>query len=170
MQAIKGSILTNLCISAPVSMLSGIYSLPYIVLNFDIDRGDTILLRDLLAIHMIRKRDQSTIITYHPSPEAGRTSAKKLHSRVHLAGKSVYWTNIFKQSTDPTFVLLTILWHALYSWDEALSSLYEHITDQVSIFMAVELLDVTVSDLCRSPQWLTQKTRTLRKEPKVSFR
>lgn len=95
------------------------------------ERGDTqILLRDLLSVHMVRSTHGSTIISYHPNPESGRTSAKNLHSRVHLAGKSVYWTNIFNNSRDPTFILLTILWHALYSWDEALSCLYEHITDQ----------------------------------------
>lgn len=78
---------------------------------------------------MVRSTDGSTIISYHPSPEGGTTSARKLHSRIHLAGKSVYWTKIFQRSTDPTFILLTMLWHACYSWDEALSALYEHITD-----------------------------------------
>ncbi|KAL0946131.1 hypothetical protein HGRIS_012396 [Hohenbuehelia grisea] len=150
--------------------------------------SDKILLLDLLAVHMVRQADSSTIISYHPtrtsavpasSPTAqplssqqprvstthtrGRhtttietpptfveqmstlqhlsagpsrrgsrntdagTTAARLHQRVRFAGQSVYWQNIFTKSRDPTFVLLTFLWHALYAWDEALEVLYSHV-------------------------------------------
>lgn len=49
------------------------------------------------------------------------------------AGQSVYWQSIFQNSPDPTFVLLTYLWHAMYGWDEALEDLYVHICSLVSI-------------------------------------
>ena len=72
---------------------------------------------------MVRSTEDNTIITYHPSS----ATARHLHSRVLLAGESVYWQNIFRKTVDPTFVLLTILWYALYAWDEALERLWEHI-------------------------------------------
>jgi hypothetical protein len=33
---------------------------------------------------------------------------------------------IVRNSKDPTFVFLAILWSALYAWDEALEVLYKH--------------------------------------------
>ena len=39
---------------------------------------------------------------------------------------------MFQKSRDPTFVLLTFIWHAMYAWDEALEHLYEHICTLVS--------------------------------------
>jgi hypothetical protein len=115
---------------------TGLYfhcTLYLLALNAPPDDGNvSALCRDLLAVHMIRSVNGSTIISYHDSPTLGGTSAKHLYSRVHLAGQSVYWTKLFNISRDPTFVLLTILWHALYAWDEALTCLYEHISDQVS--------------------------------------
>jgi len=39
----------------------------------------------------------------------------------------VYWQSMFQKSQDPTLVLLTFIWHAMYAWDEALENLYEHI-------------------------------------------
>ena len=77
---------------------------------------------------MIRSPLGSTIISYHPDPEWRTTSAKVLHSRIKLAGDSVYWQNIFRKASDPTFILLTILWHCLYTWDQALEELYKHIS------------------------------------------
>jgi hypothetical protein len=91
---------------------------------------DRLLLIDLLAVHLIRKKDSSTIITYHPSLP-GRTTAKRLHQVMGRAGKSVYWTKIFTASKDPTFFFLAILWYALYSWDEAFEVLYLDITHLV---------------------------------------
>lgn len=86
-----------------------------------------ILLLDLLAIHMVRSEDSSTIISYHPSSSLRRPSPKRLHSLVYRAGQSVYWQKIFAQSKDPTFLFLAILWYALYAWDQAFESLYTHI-------------------------------------------
>ncbi|KIJ53436.1 hypothetical protein M422DRAFT_222053, partial [Sphaerobolus stellatus SS14] len=84
------------------------------------------LLKDLLAIHMIRRNDSSTILSYHApySP----TSAKALHNRVALTGESVYWQKLFEQSRDPTLVLLSIFWYALYAWDESFAALWSYIS------------------------------------------
>ncbi|KAG1880208.1 cora-like Mg2+ transporter protein-domain-containing protein [Suillus subluteus] len=86
------------------------------------------LLQDLLALHMIRSSDPSgsTIISYHPSAQWNRTTAERLKNLVHKVGESVYWQKIFKQSKDPTFFFLAILWYALYAWDESLDHLYTH--------------------------------------------
>ncbi|PPQ96705.1 hypothetical protein CVT26_010257, partial [Gymnopilus dilepis] len=116
--------------------------------------SDRLLTHDLLAIHMVRSPlnhsggggggggEGSTIISLHPHPHAHNnnipgttthntpgttTTAHELHTRVHLLGKSVYWANILKDTTDPTFVLLGLLWYGMYAWDEALEGLYEHI-------------------------------------------
>ncbi|KAF8416145.1 hypothetical protein L210DRAFT_3429843, partial [Boletus edulis BED1] len=86
-----------------------------------------ILLHDLLSIHMHRTSTTSTIISYHPSSELQRTSAKRLQSLMQRTGDSVYWSNIFKRSKDPTFLFLATLWYALYAWDEAFEVLYRHI-------------------------------------------
>ncbi|KAF7327767.1 hypothetical protein MKEN_00356400 [Mycena kentingensis (nom. inval.)] len=72
--------------------------------------GDTYLILDLLAVHLIRNTDGNTIISYHNS-EAD-TKASYLHDRIRFAGQSVYWQNIFQRSQDATFVLLTFIWHA----------------------------------------------------------
>ncbi|PPQ75298.1 hypothetical protein CVT24_007521 [Panaeolus cyanescens] len=90
------------------------------------------LVLDLLSVHFIRKSTGSTIISYHPSLALRTTSADYLHKRIRFAGQSVYWQTIFRQSKDPTFVLLTFIWHALYSWDEALENLYSHICNMES--------------------------------------
>ncbi|KAF8963414.1 hypothetical protein BDZ97DRAFT_1919846 [Flammula alnicola] len=83
------------------------------------------LVSDLLAVHLIRNVNGSTIISYHPNNDI--SSARFLHERIRFAGQSVYWQSIFKKSADPTFILLTFIWHAMYGWDEALEHLYEHI-------------------------------------------
>ncbi|KAK1225976.1 hypothetical protein PQX77_011044 [Marasmius sp. AFHP31] len=84
------------------------------------------LVLDLLSVHLIRNVEGNTIISYHHSgPDA--TSAQYLHERIRFAGQSVYWQSIFQKSPDPTFVLLTFIWHAMYAWDEALETLYNHI-------------------------------------------
>ncbi|XP_006455268.1 hypothetical protein AGABI2DRAFT_180409 [Agaricus bisporus var. bisporus H97] len=41
--------------------------------------------------------------------------------------QSVYWQKMLQESNDPTLVLLIYLWHAMYSWDQALEHLYSHI-------------------------------------------
>lgn len=83
---------------------------------------------------MHRTSTTSTIISYHPSSELQRTSAKRLQSLVQRTGDSVYWSNIFKRSKDPTFHLVAILWYALYEWDEAFEVLYCYINSLVRSF------------------------------------
>ncbi|KAJ8580547.1 hypothetical protein M405DRAFT_886069 [Rhizopogon salebrosus TDB-379] len=95
-------------------------------------RNGDILLMDLLAIHMIREEKANTIVSYHPESTGCRTSAKRLRSLMLLVGESVYWQNIFSKSKDPTFLLLAMLWYALYGWDESLESLHNHVTSLVS--------------------------------------
>ena len=93
---------------------------------------DKILLLDALDLHMIRDRETSTIVSYHADPEWCMTTATSLHSRTRLIGESVYWQHVFKDSNDPTFLLVAIFWHVLYAWDEALETLYLHIYTLVS--------------------------------------
>jgi len=99
-----------------------------------------LILVDLLALHMIRHKDSSTIISYHPPAKWLGTSAAILHSRFHFAGQSVYWRTIFNESDDPTFILLSILWHALYAWDEALEILFQHISSIASVTFSSVIL------------------------------
>ncbi|KAG6879295.1 hypothetical protein C0992_003780 [Termitomyces sp. T32_za158] len=89
--------------------------------------SDRILLLDLLALHMVRSHNNSTIISYHPSREHRSTTAASLHTRLHAVGQSVYWKKIYSEYDDPTFVFVSLLWYALYAWDEALEVLYAHI-------------------------------------------
>ncbi|KIJ63179.1 hypothetical protein HYDPIDRAFT_113782 [Hydnomerulius pinastri MD-312] len=105
--------------------------------------SDQILLQDLLAIHMVRTSTTSTIISYHPSSELQRTSAKRLQSLVQRTGDSVYWSKIFAKSKDPTFVFLAILWYALYAWDEAFEVLYKHINTLESRVLTTNDINLT---------------------------
>ncbi|KJA24138.1 hypothetical protein HYPSUDRAFT_39284 [Hypholoma sublateritium FD-334 SS-4] len=89
--------------------------------------NNRVLLLDLLSVHLIRKKHGSVIVSYHPDNDNPTTKAPYLHERIRFAGQSVYWQSIFQKSPDPTFVLLTFIWHALYAWDEAMENLYEHI-------------------------------------------
>jgi hypothetical protein len=86
-----------------------------------------LLVLDLLSVHLVRNINGSTIISYHPTLNIPATTAKFLHERIRFAGQSVYWQSMFQKSRDPTLVLLTFIWHAMYAWDEALENLYEHI-------------------------------------------
>ncbi|KAJ7049156.1 hypothetical protein C8F01DRAFT_1003018 [Mycena amicta] len=88
-----------------------------------------ILLPDILAVHMIRSPVLSTIISYHPPHIHRTTSAYTLRTRLLAAGQSVYWNKIFTATigSDPTFVLLALLWYPLYAFDESLEALYTHI-------------------------------------------
>ena len=56
-----------------------------------------------------------------------------------LAGGSVYWQNIFSNTEDPTFLFLTILWHALYAWDESFEFLYNHVNKLVCNILVLVL-------------------------------
>ena len=80
---------------------------------------------------MVRERNTSTIISYHPISNFKTTSAQHLRSIVQRTGDSVYWSKIFDKANDPTFLFLAILWYALYAWDEAFEALYHHITNLV---------------------------------------
>ncbi|KDQ23159.1 hypothetical protein PLEOSDRAFT_1108796 [Pleurotus ostreatus PC15] len=87
-----------------------------------------IVFQDLLALHVVRSNSGSTILSYHAPPSKwNSTSAKFLCDRISVAGRSVYWQHIFRSSQDPTCVILLMLWHAFYAWDEALEVLYRHI-------------------------------------------
>ncbi|KAF9444895.1 hypothetical protein P691DRAFT_735815 [Macrolepiota fuliginosa MF-IS2] len=89
--------------------------------------NDRYLCLDLLSVHLIRNIDGNTIISYHPSLNLPTTAAEELHDRIRFAGQSVYWQKMFQESSDPTLLLLTYLWHALYAWDQSLEHLYHHI-------------------------------------------
>src|ERR1700691_4224195 len=92
---------------------------------------------DEMAIHMVRLPTSSTILSYHAKADWYTTTAEELHKLVRLAGQSVYWKKIFTRANDPTLLLLTFLWHAIYSWDEALSSLYIHMQSLVSLVVFI---------------------------------
>ncbi|KAG9311757.1 hypothetical protein JVU11DRAFT_8000 [Chiua virens] len=87
-----------------------------------------VLMQDLLSLHIIRNTTTSTMISYHPHLKFYASSANRLQSLVKRTGDSVYWANIFKGSKDPTFLLLAILWYALYAWDEAFELLGRYIS------------------------------------------
>ncbi|THU95318.1 hypothetical protein K435DRAFT_133450 [Dendrothele bispora CBS 962.96] len=75
--------------------------------------------------------DVSTIISYHRPEPYIMTTAKRLHDRLLTAGHSVYWSHIYKDTTpsgDPNFIALTLLWYALYSWDEVYELLFSEVT------------------------------------------
>ncbi|KAK1220123.1 hypothetical protein PQX77_017162 [Marasmius sp. AFHP31] len=70
----------------------------------------------------------STIISYHPprTPGYKTTSASDMRSRLLGAGRSVYWSRIFQSTVptgDPTFIALSLLWYAMYAWDEVIDLL-----------------------------------------------
>jgi hypothetical protein len=96
-----------------------------------------------MSIHLVREPTTSTFISYHPLHQE-RTTAKRLHARVKFAGDSVYWQHIWKDSSDPTFLLLATIWHALYAWDEALEALYEHFCSlEATLMREKNRLDLT---------------------------
>ncbi|KAK7441992.1 hypothetical protein VKT23_016270 [Stygiomarasmius scandens] len=91
------------------------------------DKGDSCYLAiDLLSVHLIRNTEGNTLISYHPADKEA-TSASYLHERIRFAGQSVYWQSIFQKSSDPTFLLLIFIWHAMYAWDEAMEKFYSYI-------------------------------------------
>lgn len=82
-----------------------------------------------------KSNNTNTIISYHPPHIHRTTTAETLKTRLHSAGQSVYWNKIFASTinSDPTFVLLSILWYALYAWDESFDTLYVHICSLVRL-------------------------------------
>ncbi|KAK7056718.1 hypothetical protein VNI00_002435 [Paramarasmius palmivorus] len=109
-------------------------------------RGGCYLVLDLLSIHLIRDENENnnTIISFHHTDPDSKSGAAYLHERIRFAGQSVYWQHIFQSSPDPTFVLLVFLWHAIYSWDEALEILYNHI-----ISMEMRIMKSTDMEMTR---------------------
>ncbi|KIK67894.1 hypothetical protein GYMLUDRAFT_256709 [Collybiopsis luxurians FD-317 M1] len=112
-----------------------------------IGKGDKyMLVLDLLAVHLIRSNDGlgSTIISYHDNDKHA-TSAPFLHERIRFAGQSVYWQSIFQKSPDPTFILLTFVWHCLYGWDFSLEKLYSHISWMESQIIRTSEVDMDLT-------------------------
>lgn len=100
------------------------------------------LVLDLLAVHLIRSTSGNTIISFHDRDQQC-TSAPYLHERIRFAGQSVYWQSIFQKSSDPTFILLTYIWHAMYAWDQALERLYTHICSLETRVLTTRELQLT---------------------------
>ncbi|EJD41830.1 hypothetical protein AURDEDRAFT_89906 [Auricularia subglabra TFB-10046 SS5] len=118
------------------------------------DGQDQTLLLDVLAVHLIRAVDESTLIVIHPESAYWlTTSAAEMQERVLLAAKGVYWANLLQESKDPTFMLLILLWHALYAWDEAMEVLYEHIC----YLERRAMIQFNASDI-----WLTRELHIIR--------
>ncbi|KAH9474784.1 hypothetical protein JR316_0013249 [Psilocybe cubensis] len=91
-----------------------------------LESNGRLLLLDLLSVHLIRRKQGSTIISYHANKDLPTTTAPVLHERIRFAGMYTYLFHLLA-TNDPTFVLLTFIWHAIYAWDEALENLYSHI-------------------------------------------
>lgn len=89
--------------------------------------NDILIVPDLLALHMVRSEQENTIISYHPGHDHRTTTAEALHRRFALTGRSVYWSSMFKETNDPTLLLLSLMWYPLYCWDEVFETLYSHI-------------------------------------------
>jgi hypothetical protein len=119
--------------------------------------SDTILVPDLMAVHLVRVREpntsannpdeppspsspssggSSTMISFHPPTRHMTTPAESLHKRLALVGRSVYWSHIFAEFSDPTFVLLALMWYPLYAWDEAFELLYLHLSNLVGFIFS----------------------------------
>ncbi|PFH48071.1 hypothetical protein AMATHDRAFT_181098 [Amanita thiersii Skay4041] len=98
---------------------------------------------DLLSLHMLRSETETVIISYHAHDTYGSTSAQQLCHRLRQVGRSVYWNKMLGKTNDPTFVLISILWYALYAWDEALESLYSHICKLETKAMGLESIEFT---------------------------
>ena len=89
--------------------------------------NDVLLVPDLLALHMVRSGKGGAIISYHPGYDHRTTTAEALHHRFALIGRSAYWNSILKETSDPTLVLLSLMWYPLYCWDEVFQNLSSHI-------------------------------------------
>ncbi|EJD41820.1 hypothetical protein AURDEDRAFT_169022 [Auricularia subglabra TFB-10046 SS5] len=94
-------------------------------LRLKLKSGQTLLV-DHLAVHLIRNREASTLIMLHPN-SVHKPTAEHMYRRVQKAGKGIYWGKIWRDSDDPTFMVLVLMWHALYAWDEAMDALVKSI-------------------------------------------
>jgi len=84
------------------------------------------LQQDMLAVLVVRAEGNHTLITVHPGPVPH--SARTLAHRLMAAGQGVYWGNLISRAHDPVFMLLIVMWSAIYAWDEAMTALYTHVT------------------------------------------
>ncbi|KAF9048217.1 hypothetical protein BDZ89DRAFT_1057791, partial [Hymenopellis radicata] len=106
---------------------------------------------DAMSVPNIEASDSSfesspggnTLISYHTNTTDEATPAKYLEERIRFAGQSVYWQNILQRSSDPTFLLLIFIWHAMYAWDEALETLYAYICSLETRVMSPSNIDLT---------------------------
>jgi hypothetical protein len=80
----------------------------------------------MLAVFVVRATDNNTLITLHPGPV--HHSARTLQKRLMAAAQGVYWKSLLSRAPDPVFLLLIVMWSAIYAWDEAMSALYTHVT------------------------------------------
>ncbi|KZV92283.1 hypothetical protein EXIGLDRAFT_718560 [Exidia glandulosa HHB12029] len=103
------------------------------------------LKQDMLAVLLVRVVGQQTLITIHP--DSAQDSARKLQKRIFMAGKGIYWGNLMRSVADPIFVLLIVMWSALYAWDEAMLVLYNHIT-----YLETRVIKFTLEDMNLAPQ------------------
>lgn len=97
----------------------------------------------MLAVLLVRVPHQETLVTVHPGPIPH--SARTLQDRIFMAGKGIYWGNLMRRTPDPIFVLLLVMWSALYAWDEAMEVLYTHITYLEKRVLGFRLKDVELS-------------------------
>ncbi|KAL0573926.1 hypothetical protein V5O48_008023 [Marasmius crinis-equi] len=89
--------------------------------------GDSDSMRRLQASYLTENAiDISGPLKLRSTPGYQGTSANAMCSRLLGAGRSVYWSRIFQSTVptgDPTFVALSLLWYAMYAWDEVLELL-----------------------------------------------
>ncbi|KAF7368937.1 hypothetical protein MVEN_00219900 [Mycena venus] len=122
-----------------------------------------VLLPDILAVHMVRSPGLSTIISYHPPHTHRTTAAHTLQTRLLAAGQSVYWNKILNStiSSDPTFVLLVLLWYPFYAFDESLEALYLHICSLETRVMATTDMTMASTDITLTQQLHVVQARLL---------
>ena len=99
----------------------------------------------MLAVHLIRAEDHQTLITLHPSPAKG--IARTMQDRIFMASNGIYWGRLMRENNDPIFVVLIVMWSALYVWDEAMEVLYSHITQ-----LETRVIEFTPDEVDLSPQ------------------
>jgi len=139
-------------IQAPLFLRSSPCHIPLATFSFSSQVLSTgVLLPDLLALHIVRSPATSTIISYHSGHDNRTTPASSLHSRLNAAGRSVYWNHIFSKHKDPTFIFLSLLWYALYAWDESFEDLYRHVCFIVRILLDLCIL-LNIISIPRKPK------------------
>ncbi|KAG1883342.1 hypothetical protein F4604DRAFT_1677681 [Suillus subluteus] len=109
--------LSNIAIATPECSDQHPGSFPYECPVLD----GSMLFIDLLAIHMVRDIETSTIISYHPESTWCRT-VREAPSLAHAArrGQCILAKNIRQ-------------WYPLYAWDESFELLYTHVSELVSV-------------------------------------